>query len=154
MCKKSVSHIPWDRKYYVLVVDDGSTDNSLKILENFPVRIYQHPYNLGYGAALKTGIINADSDIVCILDAEGTYPVKAIPELVSLLIGKNLDMVVGARVNANVAIPAIRKPAKWMISQLAKLSVGAKIPDINSGFGEIIIPIYYFILGTYERIFY
>ena len=63
-------------------------------------------------------------------------------------------MVVGARVNANVAIPAIRKPAKWMISQLAKLSVGAKIPDINSGFGEIIIPSDYVILGTYERIFY
>jgi glycosyltransferase involved in cell wall biosynthesis len=118
----------------VLVIDDGSTDNTVEIAEKFPVSIYQHPHNLGYGAALKTGLANANNDIICILDADGTYPVKDIPKLVNILIEKNLDMVVGARVNANAAIPAIRKPAKWVIGQLAKLSVGANIPDINSGF--------------------
>jgi glycosyltransferase involved in cell wall biosynthesis len=118
----------------VLVIDDGSTDNTVEIAEKFPVSIYQHPHNLGYGAALKTGLANANNDIICILDADGTYPVKDIPKLVNILIEKNFDMVVGARVNANAAIPAIRKPAKWVIGQLAKLSVGANIPDINSGF--------------------
>jgi len=118
----------------VLIIDDGSTDNTLEIAEKFPVSIYQHPNNLGYGAALKTGLANANSDIICIVDADGTYPVKDIPKLVDTLIEKNLDMVVGARVNANAAIPSIRKPAKWVLGQLAKLSVGANIPDINSGF--------------------
>lgn len=118
----------------ILIVDDGSTDNTIKIAEKFPVKIYSHSLNLGYGAALKTGIKNAKNEIICILDADGTYPARDIPKLTSMLIDKNLDMVVGARVNANVAIPAIRKPAKWVISQLAKLSVGVNIPDINSGF--------------------
>ena len=120
--------------YEIIVVDDGSSDKTVETAERFPVEIFQHPSNLGYGAALKTGIINAQNDIVCIMDADGTYPVKEIPRLASLIIEKDLDMVVGARVNENVAIPAIRKPAKWVIGQLAKLSVGAKIPDINSGF--------------------
>lgn len=141
-------------KYEVIVVDDGSSDKTVETVEQFPVEIFQHPTNLGYGAALKTGIINAQNEIICIMDADGTYPVKEIPNLANHLIEKDLDMVVGARVNENVAIPAIRKPAKWVIGQLAKLSVGAKIPDINSGFGEIIIPSDYVILGTYERIFY
>jgi len=118
----------------ILIVDDGSIDNTVEIAGEFPVSIYQHPQNLGYGAALKTGITNANNEIICILDADGTYPVKDIPKLASMLIEKKLDMVVGARVNANAAIPAIRKPAKWVIGQLAKLSVGVNIPDINSGF--------------------
>lgn len=118
----------------VLVIDDGSTDNTTERAEKFPVCIYQHPNNLGYGAALKTGISHANNEIICILDADGTYPVKDIPKLVSILTEKDLDMVVGARVNADAAIPAIRKPAKWVIGLLARLSVGASIPDINSGF--------------------
>ncbi|MFC1844609.1 glycosyltransferase family 2 protein [Thermodesulfobacteriota bacterium] len=118
----------------VLIIDDGSTDNTLELAAKFPVSIYQHPNNLGYGAALKTGLAHANNDIICIVDADGTYPVKDIPKLVNTLIEKDMDMVVGARVNANAAIPAIRKPAKWVLGQLAKLSVGVKIPDINSGF--------------------
>jgi glycosyltransferase involved in cell wall biosynthesis len=119
--------------FEVIVVDDGSSDRTVDIVERFPVRVLRHPNNLGYGAALKTGILNAEHDLICIMDADGTYPVQDIPRLASLLAEKNLDMVVGARVNANAAIPAIRKPAKWVIGKLAKMSVGVDIPDINSG---------------------
>ncbi len=66
-----------------------------------------------------------------IIDGDGTYPVKAIPELLEEV--DNYDMVVGARTGKEVKIQLYRKPAKWFLSKLANYLVGTKIPDLNSG---------------------
>lgn len=122
-------------EFEVIVVDDGSSDGTADALKPFKkkVRILRHADNRGYGAALKTGIRNAQFDRIVITDSDGTYPNERIPELVSLMVANNSHMVVGARTGRNVAVPLIRKPAKWVIGKLANFVVGERIPDINSG---------------------
>jgi glycosyltransferase involved in cell wall biosynthesis len=120
--------------YEVIVVDDGSTDRTAEIASSVEgVRVLHHRQNRGYGAAIKSGIRYARHEFVCITDADGTYPNHHIPDLLAALVANNHDMVVGARVGDNVAIPLVRRPAKWAISQLARAIAGASIPDINSG---------------------
>jgi len=119
--------------YEIVVVNDGSEDNTAgEAAKVSGIRLLTHEVNRGYGAALKTGIRNAQADIVVITDADGTYPPKYIPQLVQD-IKDGADMSVGARVGSSVAIPTIRKPAKWFLVQLASYLAEEQIPDLNSG---------------------
>lgn len=115
----------------VIVVDDGSVDATAKAAAEAGARVIRHRSNRGYGAALKTGITVASFDIIAITDADRTYPSSEIPALLQEL--ENADMVVGARIGKNVKIPAIRKPAKWVLNRLANYVADARIPDLNSG---------------------
>ena len=118
---------PWE----AIVVDDGSEDQTGRIAEAAGARVLSHPFNMGYGAALKTGIRESRHGIVVITDADGTYPVEKIPDLVEEI--EAYDMVVGARIGSKVHIPLVRRPAKWILNQLANFLVGTRIPDLNSG---------------------
>ena len=120
------------RAHEILVVDDGSTDATAEAAEAAGARVLQHVENRGYGSALKTGIVAAAHDTIVISDADGTYPVERIPDLLAEL--ETADMVVGARVGQHVAIPLIRRPAKWVLGKLANRIAGTDIPDLNSGF--------------------
>jgi len=120
-------------EYEVLVVDDGSADETAVIAQQYDVTVIQHRVNRGYGASLKTGIRKAKYDLICITDADGTYPNERIPELVNILTENNSDMVVGARIGENVNIPTIRKPAKWALRRVANYVANETIPDLNSG---------------------
>lgn len=118
--------------YEVIVVDDGSTDDTAKLVQQKGVvRLIQHPYNRGYGAALKTGILNASGDTILTIDADGTYQAKDIPKLLQQADG--YDMIVGARTGKEVKVPLHRKPAKWFLTKLANYLSGTNIPDLNSG---------------------
>src|SRR5262249_22502084 len=118
-------------EHEIIVVDDGSKDKTRRAAEEAGAVVLRHPRNRGYGASLKTGITVAAYDVICITDADGTYPVERIPELLAEL--RTADMVVGARTGARVAIPLIRKPAKWVLNRLANYITSTKIPDLNSG---------------------
>jgi len=123
-----------DLAHEIIVVDDGSGDRTAELARQVAcVKVIEHPYNQGYGAALKTGVRHARHPLICITDADGTYPNERIPELVCSLEEGEYDMVVGARVGQNVKIPLLRRPAKWAIRQLANYVAGQRIPDLNSG---------------------
>lgn len=123
-----------DLTHEIIVVDDGSDDRTAELARQVAcVKVIEHPSNRGYGAALKTGIRHAQHPLICITDADGTYPNERIPELVCTLAEERYDMVVGARVGKNVKIPILRRPAKWAIRQLANYVSGERIPDLNSG---------------------
>ena len=117
--------------YEILVVDDGSTDNTYKLATDTGVKVIRHPYNKGYGAALKTGIRNAEADIVLFMDADGQHKPSAIEKLIRHI--GEYDMVVGARTKKS-KISLLRRPGKKILSITANYLAGMKIPDLNSGF--------------------
>lgn len=119
----------WD--FEIIVVDDGSTDETAQRAVETGVRVLRNRRNRGYGASLKRGIAAAGYGWILITDADGTYPPEAIPELLS--VASEADMVVGARVGPHVAIPRSRRPAKWVLGKLASYLAGRRLPDINSG---------------------
>ncbi|MBI3661805.1 MAG: glycosyltransferase family 2 protein [Acidobacteria bacterium] len=119
------------RAFEIIVVDDGSTDNTAAEAGKHAVRLIQQGRNRGYGASLKAGIAAAENDWIVIIDADGTYPAEMIPALLEC--GDEYDMVVGARVGEDVNIPWQRRPAKWILAKLASYLAEQEIPDMNSG---------------------
>lgn len=116
----------------IIVVDDASTDKTLEILNEENVILLKNKKNLGYGASIKKGIFKSNFENIIIIDADGTYPVNRISDLIK---HKDIaDMSVCSRTSNNVKIPLIRKPAKFIINLIAQYLVGEKIIDLNSGF--------------------
>ncbi|HET6680161.1 MAG TPA: glycosyltransferase family 2 protein [Gemmatimonadaceae bacterium] len=120
-----------DWRYEIIVVDDGSADGTAEAAATTGARVLRRRPNRGYGASLKLGIRAAQYDWILITDADGTYPVEAIPRL--LADADANSMVVGARTGASVQVPIERRPAKWFLRKLASYLAGQPLPDINSG---------------------
>jgi len=114
----------------VIVVDDGSTDDTCKIASSLSVRVIRHDFNRGYGAAIKTGIINSSAGIIVLFDADGQYNPEDINRLLEHF--PAYDMVVGARTDQSHQ-PLSRRPGKKVLSLSADLLAGTRIPDLNSG---------------------
>jgi glycosyltransferase involved in cell wall biosynthesis len=119
------------RPYEIVVVDDGSTDLTATKLEGAAAVLVRHAANRGYGAALKSGLRASAHPTLAIVDADGTYPIERLPELLSRL--EHADMVVGARTGSVVRVPLLRRPMKWVLTRIANVLSGHRIPDLNSG---------------------
>jgi glycosyltransferase involved in cell wall biosynthesis len=119
--------------YEIVVVNDGSKDNTRKILEDskHDFTLLHHSINKGYGAALKTGIKSSKYPLNAIIDADGTYPAEYLPLIYHEINKNGCRMVVGKRPFKK--LPLLTKPAKWFITSLANYLVEFNIPDINSG---------------------
>lgn len=120
-------------EYEIIVVDDASTDETGRLAAEAGARVIRNPENLGYGASLRRGIAVAQHEYIVIADADGTYPVARIPELVKPL-DEGYDMVVGARYGRYYENSLVKTISRWLFKRLSEFVVGRRIPDINSGF--------------------
>jgi glycosyltransferase involved in cell wall biosynthesis len=118
--------------YEMIVIDDGSSDDTAKRAEADGVQVIRHPRNAGYGRALKTGIRHARFEWCGIVDADGSYPVERLPDLFAFT--PAYDMVVGARTGPNYWGSSGRHMARAILLRLVRFVAGTKIPDVNSGF--------------------
>ncbi len=118
--------------YEIIMVDDCSTDGSMEEIKDLPVKIIRFPINKGGGAARLEGMKHARGDIILQTDADGTYPVESIGEMLKGM--EKFDMVIGARKNESAKkYYVLRIFMKWFIKKIAEILVNQKIPDLNSG---------------------
>ncbi|MBL4607003.1 MAG: glycosyltransferase family 2 protein [Pseudomonadales bacterium] len=120
----------------VIVVDDGSTDETAFLANDAGARVISHPYSMGNGAAIKTGARNAKGDIIVFMDADGQHNPDDIPRLLEG-IANGYDLVVGARSSKSQASIA-RLVANGFYNRFASWMVGHQIDDLTSGFRAVV----------------
>ncbi|MFA6428776.1 MAG: glycosyltransferase family 2 protein [Candidatus Buchananbacteria bacterium] len=119
-----------DLTYELIVVNDASTDQTVAKLKDLPqLKIINHPYNKGNGAALKTGARKASYDWLLFFDADGQQKPEYIKEMISYI--GEFDLIAGQRTGYQG--PAVRQPGKKLIHWLAIILLGQKIYDFNCG---------------------
>jgi glycosyltransferase involved in cell wall biosynthesis len=116
----------------IVLVNDCSTDNTAQIIEPYQsrIKILTHPVNKGYGGSLKTGIRAVSTDYIALYDADGQHRPEDLLSMYENI--SDIDMMVGQRGKDSHQDWA-RKPGKWVLSKVANLLAGRKIPDLNSG---------------------
>ena len=125
--------VPLDTE--VLAVDDCSSDGSSELVEQFAkehpsVRVFHHPYNMGNGATVKTGLRNARAPFVMIADADGQHPPEEIPRFFEKV--QDYDLVVGQRATGTEAT-LFRNFGNWVFNTFASYVAGCRIPDLTCG---------------------
>jgi glycosyltransferase involved in cell wall biosynthesis len=118
----------------IIVVDDGSTDETGRVSEQVGARVIRHPYNIGNGAAVKTGIRHAKGDVLILMDGDGQHSPEIISEMIDYI--PKYDMVVGAR-SGNFQQSFIRNIGNGIFNQLASYVAKFSIKDLTSGFRVI-----------------
>lgn len=116
----------------IIVVNDGSTDDSATVAEAAGAKVIHHPYSKGNGAAIKTGARAAQGNILVFMDADGQHDPADIPRLLAKL-DEGFDMVVGARDGLSQASMG-RRFANGLYNRLASYMTGHRIEDLTSGF--------------------
>jgi len=118
----------------LIVVDDGSADGTAAVADNIAgVRLIRHPRNRGYGAALKTGFGVATGDLLCFLDADGTYPPEHLPHLCQPALN-GAELVIGSRMaGAESEMPRSRRLGNYFFARLLSLLSRQTVTDSASG---------------------
>ena len=116
----------------IIVVDDGSTDETAVVAAELGAQVLSAPYSMGNGAAIKRGARAASGEILVFMDADGQHDPALVPRLLEKL-GEGYDMVVGARSGSGQANVG-RGLANSFYNKLASWMTGHRIADLTSGF--------------------
>ncbi|VXA86101.1 Glycosyl transferase [Acinetobacter sp. 8I-beige] len=119
----------------IIVVNDGSTDDTAQIAEQAGAKVISHPYSKGNGAAIKTGARNATGDIIIFMDADGQHDANDIFKLIER-IEEGYDLVVGARQKGSQASIG-RGIANKLYNNLATYMSDHPVEDLTSGFRAV-----------------
>lgn len=122
------------RSMHVVLVNDGSTDDTQAIADRYPeVLKIRFEQNRGYGAAIKAGFQATQADIVGFMDADGTCEPRFCVDLINCLLLTGSDVVVGSRMNEGSAMPFIRQVGNWFFARLVGAVSGQRVSDSASG---------------------
>jgi len=141
--------------YQLLVISDGSSDNTVEVARSFGVPVLQFSSNLGVGAALRAGFRYANVEgfqYVVQVDADGQHDASQIINLVSVAQQGSFHLVIGSRFRStetSMKVSLIRRSAMWILASLASRASGTKITDASSGFRCISQPL----LGEFAQNF-
>ena len=119
----------------IIVVDDGSTDDTARVAREAGASVLSSPYSMGNGAAIKRGARAASGDILVFMDADGQHGAGHVRALLDKL-GEGYDMVVGARDRSGQA-NLQRGLANGFYNRLASWMTGHRIADLTSGFRAV-----------------
>jgi len=119
----------------IIVVDDGSTDDTARVCLDAGVRLVRQPYSMGNGAAIKRGAREAGGDVLVFMDADGQHDPALIGQLLQRL-ADGFDMVVGARDWSGQAGVG-RGIANTLYNWLATRMTGFAVKDLTSGFRAV-----------------
>ena len=137
--KNIINRIPDYFKHEILIVDDGSKDNSvsevLKV-KNKNISLIRHIKNKGYGAAILTGIKNAKGDIIITMDSDGQHNPEEIPILIQPIIDNSSDIVVGSRYKgkSNYRVPLHTRAGEYVVNRSLWYLFHQKVGNNQSGF--------------------
>ena len=122
---------PPDGSWEIIVVDDGSQDDTGSIAEARGARVVRHPYNKGNGAAVKSGLRAARGEHICLMDADGQHDPKYIKTLLQRL--DTYDLVIGSR-SKGAGGGLTRRFGNFLYNRLATYLAQRPIVDVTSGF--------------------
>ena len=121
-----------DKGSEIIVVNDGSTDNTKSVAEKCGAVVINNPTNMGYGFSLKRGIKQAKNEMIVITDADLTYPFTSVPEMIKKK-NEGFDLVVGSRTGKHYRQSIFKSLLRRLMKHLVQFVSGKKIKDINSG---------------------
>ncbi len=124
---------PYLQNAEIIVIDDGSHDVTAQVVQSFPrVRLIQHPFNRGYGSAIRTGAHASHGEAIFWFDSDGQHRVEDLVNVCRKLLEDNLEYCIGVRDEASYQDPN-RRLGKWLLKWAVNFSVGRAVPDYNSG---------------------
>lgn len=136
----------------VVVVDDGSTDGTAVVAKASGAVVLRHPFNLGVGAAVRTGLryaVENGYDIVLQLDGDGQHDTDDACLLLSRLERGDVDIVVGSRFEHGYACSKTRRAVMRLLSSIVSRRLGTAITDTTSGFRAFGSPA----IGYFARVY-
>ena len=119
----------------IIVVDDGSKDNTAEVAKKYGANIIRLKENQGKGAAMNAGIKEATGDIIVFIDADGQHNPEEITKLLKPILQDEADFVIGSRlIKVQGKRPLIRKISNFLSTSLIRLKLGINMKDTQSGF--------------------
>ena len=138
----TVKAIPRDCVDEVIVVDDGSTDQTLAIARDLDVTLVWHPHNVGYGGNQKTCYLHAlqhGAEVIVMLHPDGQYEPSLIPDLIEQIVAGRADLVLGSRMAERGAaraggMPVYKIVANRVLTGIENRVMGTRLTDLHTGY--------------------
>ncbi len=138
----TVSGIPREWVDEIILVDDGSRDDTVELARTLPLRVIPHPHNVGYGGNQKTCYLQAlqdEADVVVMLHPDGQYEPTLIPELVKPILAGEADLVLGSRLMEKGGalqggMPMYKYIANRALTTIENRALGTSLSELHTGY--------------------